>query len=106
MTTDEAIQSLQNAFKKAKETTGTALDKLLGVAMEDRAELQKMIDDLLKQKGNLSTEQETQLSALLEKQKQERKVRNRIRVKNAVLAASALLGTGVVIYLSFKSKKK
>jgi hypothetical protein len=107
MTKEQAIDMLQRAVNNSTGfTIGGIADRALGIAAGDAVDLQTKLDELMKSNGVFTDADAKAVQDLLDKQKQERRHRNWLRVRNTVFAGSALLLGGYTIYLTFKHKKK
>ncbi len=106
MTYDEAIQQLQYQIAaKGKFSLTNVPDYVLGIATTNKDQLQDLLNTLLEKKGILTAEDEVAVNKLLETQKQARKERTKIIVRNTLIAVGTV-ATGVAFWFTFKSKKK
>jgi len=107
LTVEQAIDQIQKRMKeKGKFNIGNLLDSFIGVAMDNSADLQAMLDKLLTKKGILTAEEEKKLQELLRIQEQEKKKRQQIRTKNALIIGGIVAATGTILFLVLKKKQK
>lgn len=102
-TVDQAILKIQE-FMPGEYSLGNVLDGIIGVNINNAGELQAYLNELLKKKGVLSAQDEAVLNQLLAQQEAERKKRQTIRIKNAVIIGAMALAFGGMIYFLVKKK--
>ena len=106
MNYEQAIEQLKEQIAaKGKFSLQNIPDYALGVATANKQELQGMLDKLLERKGIMTPDDEVAIAQLLDKQKQARKERTKIIVRNTLIAVGTV-ATGVAFWFTFKSKKK
>jgi len=105
VTVEQAARQIYDAIKaRGKFNIGNALDSVIGVGMNNSADLQVYLNDLLKKKGVLSGQDEAVLNELLAQQEAEKKRRQQIRVKNAIVIVAIALAFGGIIYFLVTKK--
>lgn len=106
MTVTDAINQVKDAIQaQGQFNLGNVLDAVIGVASSNQADLQEMLNDLMKKKGILSEEDEKKLQELLAKKEAERKQRQKIRIRNTLVAVVALVAVVGIVYIGVRKKK-
>lgn len=100
-----AIQVAAEVKRLGGWNPGNVLDAVIGVASNNSAELQALLNDLLKKKGVLSEADEAVVVSLLAQQEAERKKRQQIRTKNAIVITGITAIVGTLIFFAVKKKK-
>lgn len=107
MTREEAIKQLQEKLSQPGKLSITKVtNALLGVATDNKADLQAMLDKLLNQQGAvISADDQKAVQSMVDKQKEERKVRAKIVVRN--VAVGILTAAGIVgVYYTVRHRGK
>lgn len=106
MTSEEAIQQIKEAIEaRGKITAGNVADSILGVASQNKEQLQDLLNKFLEKKGLISVDDEAALKKLLDKQKEERKIRTKIIVRNVTIAVGTIV-LGTAFWFTFKNRKR
>lgn len=106
MNYEQAIEQLKQEIAiRGKFSIKNVPDYMLGLATTNKDQLQQLLNKFLEKQGVLTQEDEKAMQELLDKQKQNRKERTKIIVRD-VLTGVLAVGGIVGVYFLVKTKRK